>query len=94
MELDRDHVNSGCSTVLGEVDSVAANDEARAISVILFSVINNTHTPIHDVRELGDEDIIAGNEYDGIGAFADAGNTLGQATKSNGVQVAPKFLVL
>ncbi len=39
VELDRDHVNSGRTTVPGEVYSVAINGEARAIGVILFRAI-------------------------------------------------------
>ena len=73
MELDRDHVNSGCSTVPREVDSVAVNGEARAIWVILLWVIIYTNALIHDVLESGDGDFIAGNEYNGIGPLLTPG---------------------
>ena len=89
MELDCDHVNSGCPTVPGEVDSVATNGEAFAIWVILFRGIIYTYVPICDVLVLGGRDFVAGNECNGIGAFADVRNTLGQATKFGGVRLAP-----
>ena len=62
VELDCDHVNSGRSAVLGEVDSVAADGEERVIWVILFREITYTYAPIHDILELGDGDFVAANE--------------------------------
>ncbi len=94
MELDRDHVNSWRTTVPGEVDSVAAEGEARAIGVILFGAIVYADAPICDILEQGEWDFIACNEHNSIGAFADAGDTLGQAAKFSGVRFSPKFLVL
>ncbi len=94
MELDRDHVNSWCTTVPGEVDSVAADGEARVIGVILFGAIVYADAPICDVLERDKWDFIACDEHNSIGAFADAGDTLGQAAEFSGVRIAPKFLVL
>ncbi len=94
MDFDRDHVNSGCTAVSREVDSVAANGEAHAIGVILFGAIVNTDTPICDILEPGKWDFIACNEHNSIGAFADTGNTLGQAAEFSGIRFSPKFLVL
>ncbi len=94
VELDCDHVNSWCTTVPEEVDSAAANGEARAIGVILFGVIVYADVPICDVLEPGEWDFIACNEHNSIGAFADAGDTLGHAAEFRGVRFAPKFLVL
>ena len=36
LELDRDHVNGGDSPVSGDIESVTADDESRAIGVIFF----------------------------------------------------------
>ncbi len=94
MDLDRDYVNSGHTTVSGEVDSVAANGEARGIGVILFGAIVYADAPICDVLEPGKWDFIACDEHNGIGPFADAGDTLGQMAEFSGVRFAPKNLVL
>ncbi len=94
MELDHDHVNSWCNTVPGEVDSVAADGDARAIGVILFGAIVYADAPICDVLDSGEWDFITCAEHNSIGTFADAGDTLGQAVELSGVRFAPKFLVL
>jgi hypothetical protein len=94
VEFDRDHVNSGCTTVSGEVDSFAADGEARAIRVIFLGVIVYTDAPICDILEPGKWDFIACNEHDSIDAFAYTGNTLGQAAEFSGIRFYPKFLVL
>ena len=94
MEFDRDHVNSGHTAVSREVDFVAANGEARAIGFILFGAIIYADAPICDVPEPGKWDFIACDEHNSIGAFADTGNTLGQAAKFSGIRFSPKFLVL
>ncbi len=93
MELDRGHVNSWRTTVPREVDSVAADGEACANGVILFRAIVYADAPIRDILEPGEWDFIACNEHNSIGAFAVAGDTLGQAAKFSGVRFAPKFLV-
>jgi hypothetical protein len=94
VELDRDHVNRGRTTVPGEVDSVAANGEARAIGVILFGAIVYADVPICDVLEPDEWDFIACNKHNSIGAIADAGDTLGQMAEFSGVKFTPKFLLL
>ncbi len=94
MELDRDHVNSWHTTVPREVDSVAADGGACAIGVILFGAIVYADAPICDNLESGEWDFIACNEHNSIHAFADTGDTLGQAAEFSGVRFAPKFLVL
>ncbi len=94
MEFDRDHVNSGRTAVSRKVDSVAANGEAHSIGVILFGVIVYTDVPICDILEPGKWDFITCDEHNSIGAFADTGNTLGQAAKFSGIRFSPKVLVL
>ncbi len=94
VEFDRNHVNSGCTAVSREVDFVAANGEASAIGVVLFGAIVYSDPPLCDILEPGKWDFIGCNEHDSIGAFADTGNTLGQAAKFSGIRFSPKFLVL
>ncbi len=92
MEFDRDHINGGHPAVSGNVESVSAYGKTRVIGVILFEAIVDTDATICDVLEPGEWDFIVCDEYDSIGAFADAGNALSQAAKFSGVRCAPKFL--
>ncbi len=85
VELDRDHVNGGRSAVSGDVESVTANGESLAIGVILFGTIVCTDASICDVLELFEWDFFVCDEDDGVGAFADAGNALGQAAKFSSI---------
>ncbi len=85
VELYRDHVNGGRSTVSGDVESVTTNGESRAIGVILFGAIVCTDASICDVLELVEWDVVACDKHNGVGAFADAGNALGQAAKFRSV---------
>ncbi len=85
MKLDRDHVDGGCSAVSGDVESVTANGELQAIGVILFGTIVCTDASICDVLESFEWDFVACDEDDGFGAFADAGNALGQAAKFSSI---------
>jgi hypothetical protein len=94
VEFDRDHINSGRTTVSGEIDSVAANGEACAIGVILFRAIVYTDALICDILESGKWDFIVCDEHNSIGAFADSWNTLGQAAEFSGIRFSPKLLVL
>jgi hypothetical protein len=94
VEFDRDHVNSGRTTVCGKVDSVTANGEARAVGVILFGMMVYTDALIRDFLEPDKWALIACNEHDSIGVFADTRNTLGQAAEFSGIRFSPKFLVL
>ncbi len=85
MELDHDHVDGGRSAVSGDVESVTANGELQAIGVILFGTIVCTDVSICDVLESFEWDFVACDEDDGVGAFADAGNALGQAAKFSSI---------
>ena len=85
MELDRDHVNGGHSTVSRGVESVIANGESQAIGVILFGTIVCTDASICDVLESVEWDVVAYDEHDGVGAFADARNALGQMAKFSSI---------
>jgi hypothetical protein len=85
VELDRDHVDGGCSAVSGDVESVTANGESQAIWVILFGTIVCTDASICDILELFEWDFVACDEDNGVGAFSDAWNALGQAAKFSSI---------
>ncbi len=67
MELDRDRVDGERSVVSGEVESVTASGESRAIGVILFGTIVCTDASICDVLESVKWDFVACDEHDGAG---------------------------
>jgi len=97
--LDQDdtvevELDCGHTTVPRVVDSVASYGEEHAVRIILFGAIVYTDTSICDVLKPGEWDFIASDKHDGIGAFADSRNTLGQAAKFSGVRFAQTFLVL
>ncbi len=85
VELDRDHVDGGRSAVSGDIESVTANCDLQAIGVILFGMIVCTDASICDVLESFEWNFVACDEDDGVGAFAYAGNALGQAAKSSSI---------
>ena len=59
-----------------------------------LGAIGYADAPICDILELGEWDFIVCDEHNSIGAFADTGNTLGQAAEFSGIRFSPKFLVL
>jgi hypothetical protein len=92
VEFDHDYVIGEHPAVSGNVESVTAYGETRAIGVVLFGAIVDTDAPICDVLEPGEWDFIACNEYDSIGAFADARNALSQAAKFSGIRLPQSSL--
>jgi hypothetical protein len=53
----------------------------KRLGVILFGMIVYTDASIYDVLESVEWDVVACDEHNGIGAFTDARNALGQAAK-------------
>jgi hypothetical protein len=86
VELYRDHVDGGRSAVSRDVESVTTNGESQAIGVSLFGMIVCTDASIcEDVLESVEWNFVACDEHDGVGAFVDAGNALGQAAKFSSI---------
>jgi len=75
----------GRSAVSRDVESDTANGESRGIGVILFGTIVCTDASICDVLESVEWDVVAYDEHDGVGAFADARNALGQMAKFSSI---------
>jgi hypothetical protein len=94
MNLDRDHVNSGGTTIPGTGDAIAANGKESAIVIGLLRTIVDTHVSIHDVFVLVDRDLVASDEDDCVGAIANAEDALGKMTKFDCVGLAPELFVL
>jgi hypothetical protein len=83
MNFDHDHVNSRGTAIPGIGDAIAANDKASAIGIGLLRTIVEKHGSIHDVFALVDRDVVLSDEDDCVGAIANAGASLGKATKFN-----------
>ncbi len=94
MSFDRDHVNNGDTAITGVGDAIATNGEASAIGIGLLRTIVDTHTSVCDVFLLVDRDAVTSNEDYCVGAFPNAGDALGKATKFDCVGLAPEFFVL
>ncbi len=94
VNFDRDHVNSGGTAIRGVGDAIAAKGEASAIGIGLLRTIVDAHASARDVFALVDRDVILSNEDYRDGAFANAGDALGKATKFDCIGLAPEFFVL
>ena len=57
-------------------------------------MIVDAHASISEVFASVDQDIVSSNEDYRVGAFANAGDALGNATKFDCVGLAPEFFVL
>ncbi len=68
MEFDGDHFNGGRADVAKKVDEVAAN--------FLFRAVVDTDTGVGGITAAIGRDLFALDEYNCLGAFADAGDAL------------------
>jgi hypothetical protein len=57
-------------------------------------MIVDAHSSVRDVFLLVDQDVVSSDEDYRVGAFANAGDALGNATKFDCVGLAPEFFVL
>ncbi len=94
MNLDCDHVNGGGTAIPGIGDAIAAIGEASVIGIGLLRTIVDAHAPVFDVFAYVDRNVVSSNEDDLFGAFANAWNALGKATKFNCVGLVPEFFVV
>ncbi len=94
VNFDCDHVNGGGTTIPGVGDAIVANGEASAIGIGLLRTIVDAHATLHDIFASIDQDVVLSNEDYHVGAFANAGDALGKATKFDHVGLAPEFFVL
>ncbi len=76
MEFDGDHVDGGRADIAKNVDEVVANCKLCAVGVILFGVVVYTDVGVGDVATAIGRDLIALDEDNCVGAFADARDAL------------------
>jgi hypothetical protein len=92
--LDCDHVGSGGNPIPGIHDAFAADSEASAIGICLFTMIVDAHAPVCDVVRLVDQNVVLFNEDDRVGALTNAWDALGKVTGFDCVGLAPGSLYL
>ena len=76
MEFDGDHVNGGHADIAKNMDEVAADCKSCAVGVILFGVVVYTDAGVGGVAAAIGRDLIALDEDNCVGAFADTCDAL------------------
>ncbi len=94
MELDSDHVNSGCATVAKVVEEIATHSDSCAVGVLLLWAIIYTHSRVRDVVFAVVWNVLMVDEKDSVSTFADSRDALSKTSKFLCVGFAPQFLVL
>ncbi len=72
MEFDGDHVDGGRADIAKNVNEVAADCKLGAVGVILFRAVVYTDAGVGGVTAAIGRDLIAHDEDNCVGAFADA----------------------
>jgi hypothetical protein len=94
VNFDHAYVNGEGTAIPRVGDAIAANGEANAIGIGLLRTIVDAHVSVCDVFASVDWDVVSSNEDYRVGAFANARDALGKATKFDCVGHAPEFFVL
>ncbi len=94
MELDSDHVDSRCAPVAKVVEQITAHSDSCAVGVLLLWAIIYTDSCVRDIAFAVIWDVLALDENNSVGTFADSGDDLSKMFKFLCVGFAPKFLVL
>ena len=89
MEFDGDHVDSGSADIAENMDEVAAVCKLCAVGVILFGAVVYTDVGVGGVAAAIGRDLIALDEDNCVGAFADAKDALRQTGNFLGVRFTP-----
>ena len=76
MEFDGDHVNGGRADTTKNVDEVATDCKSCAVGVIFFGAVVYTDAGVGGVAVATGRDLIAIDEDNCVGAFADTRDAL------------------
>ena len=76
MEFDGDHVDGGCADIAKNVGEIAADCKLCAVGVVLFGAVVYTDASVGGVAAAIGRDLIALDEDNCVGAFADAWDAL------------------
>jgi hypothetical protein len=93
MEHDSDHFNR-CAAVARVVKEIATHSDSCAVGVLLLWAIFYTNLLVRDVVFAVVWNVLAADENDSVGTFADSGDALSKTSKLLHVGFAPQFLVL
>jgi hypothetical protein len=93
-EIDSDHVNGRCAAVARVVEEIATHGYLCVDGVLLLRAIIYTDSRICDIAFGVMLNVLAADENDSVGAFADSGDALSMTSKFLWVGFAPQFLVL
>ncbi len=80
--LDSDHVNSRCAAVAQVVKEIAAHSDACVVGVLLLRAIIYADLGVRDVVFVFVWNVIAVDENDSVGTFADSGDALSKRSSS------------
>ncbi len=78
MELDSDHVNGRCAAVTRVVEEIAAHGDSCAVGVLLLRAMIYTDLGVRDVAFAVMWNVLAVDENNSVGTFADSGRCLDQ----------------
>ena len=76
MELDSDHVDRRCATVAGVVEEITTHSDSCAVGVLLLWAIIYTDSCVRDVAFAVIWDVLALDENNSVGTFADSRHAL------------------
>ncbi len=94
MELDSDHVNSRCAKVTGSVEEITTHSNLYVVGVLLLQAIFYTDSCVRDVGFEVVWDVLALDDNNSVGTFADSRDALCKRSKFLCVGFAPQLLVL
>ncbi len=94
MELDSDNVIGRCATVTRVVEEIDAHGDLCAVGVLYLRAIINTGLHVRDVAFAVVWNVLAVDENNSVGTFADSKDAMSKTTEFLCVGFAPQFLVL
>jgi hypothetical protein len=94
MELDSDHVNGRCAAVARVVEEISTNGDSCVVGVLLLRAIVYTHSCVCNAAFAIMWNVLAADENNSVGTFADSGDALSKTSEFLCIGFAPQFLVL
>ncbi len=94
MDVNSDHVNGRPATVTRVVEEIATHGDSCAVRVLLLWAIIYTNSGVRDITFAVMWNVLAVDESNFFGTFADSGDALSEMSEVLCVGFAPQFLVL
>jgi hypothetical protein len=89
MELDSDYVSGRCAAVARVVEEITTHGDLCAVGVLLLRAMIYTDLHIHDIAFAVVWNVLAGDENNSVGTFADSGDALSKTSQFFCVGFAP-----